>query len=148
MSPSPGIRFGSGLLLGSDGEVGLVVTKSSLPAPHVLTGVGQHEPDHALLGELADVNQFVGEQGAVAAGASVVAQQDERSDRHPVGAVGQHRNFDHTDLFGSCAPQDVVSDQFRTLESTHAPTVELARACPVPDRGRAQPRQDSTGRRS
>ena len=128
LATTPGVFFGPRLLLGLDVEIGLAVPKPPPSPAQIVPDIRQQEPRCPLLRELADMHQLMGEQRPVALGAAVVAQEDDRTDRHPVRSVRQQRHLDHPDPLGEGARQHVVGDEFGTLEATHTPTVRAV-AC-------------------
>ena len=123
-SPAPPRRgVGPGLRFGGDVEVGAAMPGTATPVPEIVGEVAAEESGRALLVELAHVDEFVGQEFPVAAAVAVLAQQDDPSEGHPVGAVGQERDLDDPHPRGDLLGEDVVGDQFGALETTHGPRV-------------------------
>lgn len=109
----------AGLDLSRDVEVRLPVPTTRPPSAQVLAHVAGQEPGSSLLCELPNVNEFMGEQGAVAADIVVVAHEDPAANGHPVSVVRQERHLHHSNLFGEFVRHEVVGLEFGSFEPAH-----------------------------
>jgi len=89
----------------------------------VVTEVVEAESEVAPFGELAYVDQFVGEQLPVAAAISIVLEEDPAADRHPVGAARKHGHLKDPNLLREVGIEYVVGEEFGAFESSHVPRV-------------------------
>ena len=109
----------AGLDLSRDVEVRLPVPTTRPPSAQVLAHVAGQEPGSSLLCELPHVDEFMGEQGAVAAGVVVVAHEDPGADGHPVSVVRQERHLRHSNPSGELVRHEVVGLKFGSFEPAH-----------------------------
>ena len=102
------------------------MTRTGAPSTDVVADVAPKEADGAVLGELADVHEFVGEQFTIAAAVAILAQQDDGAEGQPVGSVGQEGHLHEADPLGEVLGEDVVGEQFGAFEAAHRPRVRVS----------------------